>query len=365
MTFIKGDSSKTLVAYAEQHPQSCDMFSVDGSHEYSAVKTDILNAIKATRPGGTIILDDMANKGTGTENTRKAFDDVVAMGVLENVECTSEDVFVSRTDRFDTANQRTLLDFTWCTAQVPPSPEETASLIHDLDQSAHSTHSIESPTEQSTEGAPLPAKQRLVAPPEGTQMALDQINEIIDSIPAGGNVLVYGLGNDSPFWHGITTGRVAFIEGHQGWMDDTTKKFPQLEAYLVEYSTTCVGSWDKLHLHPNAWPALDLRTQLPQSIADEQWHVVIIDSPLGYQGSGPGRYQPIITTQLMRRAGVKVDVFVDDFDRKVEDVFSREVFDLKPIKVIDRPARPIGPTEPVAVPFNQQGHFVFEAQGLH
>jgi len=38
-----------------------------------------------------------------------------------------------------------------------------------------------------------------------------------------------------------------------GWMDDTTKKFPQLEAYLVEYSTTCVGSWDKLHLHPNAW----------------------------------------------------------------------------------------------------------------
>ena len=54
MTFIKGDSSKTLLAYAEQHPKSCDMFSVDGSHEYNAVKTDILNAIKATRPGGSI-----------------------------------------------------------------------------------------------------------------------------------------------------------------------------------------------------------------------------------------------------------------------------------------------------------------------
>ena len=33
--------------------------------------------------------------------------------------------------------------------------------------------------------------------------------------------------------------------------------------------------------------------------------------------------------------GLRIDVFVDDFDRKAEDVFSREVFDLEPIKVLN------------------------------
>ena len=78
----------------------------------------------------------MANKGTGTENTRKAFDDVVAMGVLENVECTSEDVFVSRTDRFDTANQRCLCMYHLtvtgafaCTTTQPQMFPTTACLL--------------------------------------------------------------------------------------------------------------------------------------------------------------------------------------------------------------------------------------------
>jgi len=87
--------------------------------------------------------------------------------------------------------------------------------------------------------------QRITEPPEGTQMGNEQIHEILSVLPKDGNLLVWGLGNDSPFWHNSTNGKVVFIEDDIPekkagtlWFDVITSKYPFLEAYMSTIQRT-------------------------------------------------------------------------------------------------------------------------------
>ena len=94
--------------------EKCDVFSIDGDHGYDGAKADMINAAKATRKGGMVILDDMNPESP----TRAAFDDVVAQGALGNPKCI-EDVpmLVGYENRFDEDNARKLVG-SWCFATV-------------------------------------------------------------------------------------------------------------------------------------------------------------------------------------------------------------------------------------------------------
>jgi hypothetical protein len=108
----------------EGESNKCDIFSVDGDHSYEGARIDILNAIKATRKGGKIILDDMNPDGP----TRKAFDSVLSLGregtskeekvVLTDPRCV-EDVYirVGYKDRINGTNAREMC-VSWCSATV-------------------------------------------------------------------------------------------------------------------------------------------------------------------------------------------------------------------------------------------------------
>ena len=114
-TLHKGPSGETVPKWmAENKNNKCDVFSVDGDHSYTGARTDILNAVKATKKGGWIILDDMDPGG----ETRKAFDSVFAEGKLVDKKCV-EDKFIKigHEDRYDDKNSRTLSS-SWCTARV-------------------------------------------------------------------------------------------------------------------------------------------------------------------------------------------------------------------------------------------------------
>jgi hypothetical protein len=124
----KGDSTNTVpkwtLAMEEGESNKCDIFSVDGDHSYEGARIDILNAIKATRKGGKIILDDMNPDGP----TRKAFDSVLSLGregtskeekvVLTDPRCV-EDVYirVGYKDRINGTNAREMC-VSWCSATV-------------------------------------------------------------------------------------------------------------------------------------------------------------------------------------------------------------------------------------------------------
>ena len=200
-------------------------------------------------------------------------------------------------------------------------------------------------------------RSKVIQPPAGTQMGYEQIDEIKRVLGQSGNLLVWGLGNDSPFWHDVTTGRTVFIEddipqAKAGtlWYDIIMKRYPFLEAYKVHYSTNCTTSYDKYMGHPELWPELRL-SDLPDSIRSEKWHVIIVDAPLGHLGFGPGRYQSIYETLGLVKN--KTHVFVDDYNRKVEYNFSRAVFGMEPDRVISRYRNR-----------NQQAHFVLDEEQI-
>jgi hypothetical protein len=192
----------------------------------------------------------------------------------------------------------------------------------------------------------------------GIQMGDNQIGGIIKVLPTKGNLLVWGLGNDSPFWHNSTKGKVKFIEDDSPekkagihWYSKIMQKFPYLEAYRVKYKTNTFKSFSKYVNNPETWNELDLCSQLPESFTQTHWHVIIVDAPLGCGKSGPGRYQSIYTSWKL--AKINTHIFVDDFDRKVEHEFSVNIFG-KPIDVIKRSKTKFSRA-------NEQAHFIIHS----
>ena len=194
-------------------------------------------------------------------------------------------------------------------------------------------------------------------PPPGTQMGQKQIDSILRVLPKRGNLLVWGLGYDSPFWHKNTRGKVVFLESNLEWFNNVTNAYPYLEAYKVTYTTNIVDSFYKYLHHRELWSDLDLRSQLPEFVQHIFWHVILVDAPKGF-GDGPGRYQSIYTSSLLARKGTHI--FVDDFERRVEHEYSLNMLG-QPVEVLERPE-----VEGVVV-LNLQAHFIkrkseFESQ---
>lgn len=116
-TLHVGSSINTVPRWTEENAKtelSCDIFSVDGDHTYDGALIDIKNAVKATKKGGYLILDDMNPGGP----TRKAFDEVVSEGVLHEVRCVENvDIRVGYENRLDETHAREI-KMSWCIAKV-------------------------------------------------------------------------------------------------------------------------------------------------------------------------------------------------------------------------------------------------------
>lgn len=117
LRLVVGRSDATVPRFSKRHGRACDLFSVDGDHSYEGTYRDISNAVGATRPGGTLILDDMQNQGP-----RAAFEESVRRGWLVEPSCVDGvPIDVSYVHRFDSSNVRRL-NMSWCTARVSDGP---------------------------------------------------------------------------------------------------------------------------------------------------------------------------------------------------------------------------------------------------
>jgi predicted O-methyltransferase YrrM len=110
-----GDSIEQVPLYVQNGGAgTCDLFVIDGDHSFEGVKNDLLNALRATRKGGVILLDDM-NVGSGS---RRAFDEV-AKEHFQRVECGPEIPYrVPYYDRSDLAGPARDISMAWCWAVV-------------------------------------------------------------------------------------------------------------------------------------------------------------------------------------------------------------------------------------------------------
>lgn len=151
----------------------------------------------------------------------------------------------------------------------------------------------------------------------GIQLSGDELLEIIKAIQSKEKprFLVFGLGNDSLFWHLLNKkGETLFLEDNEFWLRQVSSRIDGMKAEHIEYGTRR-KDWHKLLDNPDL-----LEMDLPDKVISKKWDVVLVDAPAGYGDETPGRMKSIyMASKLIEKDG---DVFVHDCNREVEDVYS-------------------------------------------
>lgn len=147
---------------------------------------------------------------------------------------------------------------------------------------------------------------------------------VLDTILAKApcNLLVFGVGKDSQLWlRANAGGRTLFVEHEPEWIAETRRRLPGVEVVQVKYWTK---RWQWPLLLELDRVGLDwvlFMRGLPQSVINQRWDIVFVDSPQGGHGQRPGRMQSLYTAAVLARKSAPVDLLAHDCDRTVEAKF--------------------------------------------
>lgn len=174
-------------------------------------------------------------------------------------------------------------------------------------------------------------------------LELSTISTIIHSHGPSCNLLIFGLTHESLLWRSINfQGRTVFVDESPYSVSKFEQSNPGVEAYDVVYSTKVSQATKLLGYYktqPECRPVQNLLfsdcklgiNDLPNFVYEIDWDVILIDGPRGYASDSPGRMAPIFTSAVLakskdlgKKKKKKTDVFVHEFGRKIERVYSDE-----------------------------------------
>lgn len=159
-------------------------------------------------------------------------------------------------------------------------------------------------------------------------LSAEQLQAIAMTVKAKApcKLLVFGLGNDSLFWLKLNRGGVTiFLEDNNDWFQKITNRSKKLIAFLVNYDTR-INDWKILLESPSL-----MEMNLPNNIAKEEWDIILVDAPEGWNNQTPGRMKSIyLSSKLIKNSG---EIFVHDCDREVEDIYSNKFLKKENLKI--------------------------------
>jgi uncharacterized protein (TIGR01627 family) len=150
------------------------------------------------------------------------------------------------------------------------------------------------------------------------QLEAKELRPIVAAIRErpGCALLVFGCGNDSPFWERVNRGgTTAFLEDDPQWIADARAKLVTAIVHLVQYGTR-VSEWRELLDRPS-----ELILDLPAEIGSRRWDVIMVDGPAGHKDTQPGRMKSIHAASRLVAPGGRV--FVHDCERPAEQAFAK------------------------------------------
>ena len=141
-----------------------------------------------------------------------------------------------------------------------------------------------------------------------------------------GNILVFGVGYDSPYWIKLNKdGRTWFLEDNMMWANRMKVQIPEIQIEHVTY-TTRRSQWRRLMEKPQK-----LSLELPNAILSLDWDVIFVDAPMGFNRKTPGRMQSIYSASRLRYK----HILVHDCNRAIERNYFKK-FIGEPDNIIDK-----------------------------
>lgn len=175
-----------------------------------------------------------------------------------------------------------------------------------------------------------------------SQTDIKQISDVLKQCTTPCNLLVFGLTPETLLWNALNHhGRTVFIDENRYYAAYVEEKFPEIEAYDVQY-TTKISELKELitsvreQTRNECRPVQNLLfsdckiglNDLPNQLYELDWDVILVDGPRGYWPEGPGSISAIFTAGVLARSkkggNHKTHVFVHDYNREVERVSSEE-----------------------------------------
>ncbi|XP_010530753.1 PREDICTED: protein IRX15-LIKE-like [Tarenaya hassleriana] len=177
-----------------------------------------------------------------------------------------------------------------------------------------------------------------------SSMSLSELSAVSAAVRSvsGRNLLVFGLSHESLLWRSINfAGRTVFVDENSYAVSKFEQANPGVEAYDVVFSTRVSQAGELLRYYRTQHECRPVQNllfsdcklginDLPNFVYETDWDVILVDGPSGFSGESPGRMSAIFTAAVLARSKrdvkskKKTDVFVHEFGRKVERVYSEE-----------------------------------------